>query len=1185
MQETDLMNEIRALREERDRLRTIVAYTHDMEYWQDDDGRLIYISPSCERTTGYTVDDFLQDPTLIATIVHPEDRAIFERHERECMEKKDVSLVTFRIVCRDGTIKWMEHISQPVFMADGQSNARRISDRDVTARKQAEADLDRERLMLRSVIDTMPDFVYVKDAQARYVVNNAAHLRSLNAGSQQEVTGKTVFDFHPAEQAKLYYKDELQVLHTGEPILNREEQVWDPVSGEQIWNLTTKAPMQDSQGKIVGLVGVSRNITQRKKAEERVRQSEERLRHLIDNADDMIFQTDPVGNLEFINPTAAKVLKYKESELLGRKFQELIPADARPSAVAFYSNQVNEKIPNTYYELPFLAGDGTEVWIGQNVQLTIESGRVVSLQAIARDITQRRKVEMQLAQEKLFFESLVDISPVAIVWLDLEERITSCNPAFEKLFGYRREEVIGFPLDPLISTDATLSEAHNYTKMALSGTLAHGHSQRCKKDGSILEVEIFGVPLNIESRCVGVLALYHDITELVEARHQAEAADRAKSAFLASMSHEIRTPLNGVIGMTGLLLETNLSSQQKQFAETVRISGENLAKIIDDILDFSKIEADKLDLESIDFDLQELIESIGTLFAERAYKKGLELITYLDPNVPTSLVGDPLRIGQVLTNLVGNALKFTEFGEISVRVKMEEASEKLVVLHIIIQDTGIGISPEQQEILFQPFTQADTSTTRRFGGTGLGLAISHRLMQMMNGKISLESEIDKGSCFHLRLPLKKGIPEAGKVFPAVTSLAGLRVLIVDDNETNRTVLHHQVLAWNMIPTCVSNAAEALKKLQDAASREDSFHIALLDMEMPGMDGIGLAREIRTIPRIASIHLILLSSIGKIGNEKSIRELGFDAEMVKPVRQSDLYRCLLNVLGVAPPEYAKISSKETLRQHLGEGNTVRVLVVEDNPVNQRVAILMLESRGYQADLADNGQEAIKAIEKTVYDAVLMDCQMPVMDGFTATAEIRRREGPHRHTPIIALTAHALKEERSHCLSSGMDDYISKPIKPEVLFSTLRRWAPVASPPSKESSTSTIADYTGAHPPATASASESLIDHTVLYNLQKLRQPGGPNIVKEFIDLFFVDLVPKMTELQNCIKEHDAKRLGKLAHTLKGSSGSIGAVAMSRTFADLEASGKNSDWSNVPHLQARLDREIELTRTALEAEKAD
>lgn len=915
---------------------------------------------------------------------------------------------------------------------------------DIAERQRVEQALTQERNLLRTLIDSLPDLIYVKDCASRYVLSNAAHAAFLGLASPDQVVGKSVFDLFPADQARQFRADDERVMQSGQPMLNREEQVLDRASGTLIWNLTTKVPLRDESGKVMGLLGISRNITARKQMEEEV---------------------------------------------------------------------------------------------------------------------ERRKQ---------FFESLFMNNPVAIVTLDTAHWITSCNPAFEALFGYTADEVIGRELDELIVPREEYERASQYTSSVMGGAIIHSTGKRRRKDGSLVDVEIFGVPVFVGGQQIGALGMYHDITELVRAREQAEAADRAKSAFLAAMSHEIRTPLNGVIGMTSLLFDTPLTPQQRQFVETIRFSGENLLNIINDILDFSKIEAGRMELETTDFDLRQVVENVGALFAERASQKGLELIISIDPNVPTALRGDPFRLSQVLTNLVNNAVKFTERGEITVTVQQIGLSDGRACLRFAVQDTGIGIAPEQQARLFKPFSQADLSTTRKYGGTGLGLAISRRLVEMMGGHITLTSRLGEGSTFEFIIPLELGSVEALQQSLVAANLKGARVLIVDDNATNRTVLYHQVITWGMLPQSASNAREALDKLR-AAIANQPFDVVLLDMEMPEMDGLALARVIRSDPALRATKLILLTSVGRLGGQVNLQQLGLDGMLVKPVRQSELYNCLITVLGVTTMELE--TARETVpRAAREEGKGVRVLVAEDNAVNQQVAVLMLQARGYQVDVVNNGKEALDALARTAYDVVLMDCQMPEMDGFEATAQIRAREGTTQHTPIIALTAHALRGEREKCIAAGMDDYLAKPLTPEALYSTLRRWLPSARPSPSESVA--IPET----PPT--DETEPVLNVRVLENFRQLQAPDEPDLVQQLIDLYLADVPERLNALHQAIAQGDATRLAQTAHSLKGSSANIGAQRVARVCLELERCGKANDLTNVAEQLAVLEQEVERARQALQ-----
>src|SRR5258708_790109 len=683
-----------------------------------------------------------------------------------------------------------------------------------------------------------------------------------------------------------------------------------------------------------------------------------------------------------------------------------------------------------------------------------EAGRQTAQQLMQ----EHKQLADALKNSEAFLHSLVENLAVNIYRKDTEGRLTFAN----KHYCERR----GQPLDALLGkTDFDLSTP-DLAKKYWADNLAVMESRRpletvelqIKPSGEQSWIQIIKVPvIDSDGRVIGTQGMYWDVTErelaaeaLKKAKEAAEAAARAKSEFLANMSHEIRTPMNGVIGMTGLLLDTTLDPIQREFAQTIRTSADALLTIINDILDFSKIESGKLAFEELDFDMLETIESTLDMLAERAQGKGIELASAITPDVPRRLRGDPGRIRQILINLIGNAIKFTEHGEVVVRVHKESETETHAVLRLSVIDSGIGIPEEVQKRLFQAFTQADSSTTRRFGGTGLGLAISRQLVTMMHREIGVHSEAGKGSDFWFTARLEKQASQTTPIETYSRDLFNLRVMVVDDNATNRQILRHQIFSWKMQKGSAASGFDALRALRAAAIASNPYDIALLDMQMPEMDGLSLAKAIKDDPAIASIRLIILTSLGHTLSKKEMNEIGIDAYLIKPVKQSRLFDCLVNVIGKTKAEKifttqqttAVVAIPETQPQ-LGK---LRILLAEDNQVNQKVALGQSRKLGCTADIAANGLEVLAALPLLPYDVIFMDCQMPEMDGYEASRSIRRQEHDANHfcrwkSPIyiIAMTANAMQGDREKCIAAGMDDYISKPVRMVELQEALERYA--------------------------------------------------------------------------------------------------------------------------------------------------
>ena len=1065
---------------------------------------------------------------------------------------------------------------------------------------------------LTSMIEHLPIMVFVKDARELKFVRWNKAAEELTGYTRDEMLGKCDYDFFPQEEADFFTAKDRQVLANGQILDIPEESLHTKHRGTRILR-TKKLAILDDRDQPQFLLGIAEDITEHKQAETSLREQmqlsllsadiNQTLAHgatlpeilqqcavslvrYLDVAFARIWLLNPgdlchechkasacANRAQCLHLTASAGL----SENLNGEYRRIPLGALKIGKIAqgwgaMTTNDVvnDERLPNKQWltEQGLQAFAGYPLKIGSQVigvmalfsRHALSTPVIDTLERIAQVVSigvERKRTEeaLQASEERLALT--VQGSNIGIWDRNLITNTAYFSPQWKRQLGYDNPEIENTwsawesRLHP-DDRDAALGRMQSiidgaHTRFELEYRLRHadGSYRWLLSRGALLR-DAYGVA----SRMIGI---HIDTTEdkraqeeLRQAKEAAESASKAKSEFLANMSHEIRTPMNGVLGMAELLLNSPLTEKQRHLADSVHRSGTALLGIINDILDFSKIEAGKLELERIEFGLRTTIEEAVDLFADPAGKKGLELTCYIPDGIPDSVIGDPIRLRQVLLNLVGNAVKFTQCGEVTVRVALLSQQDETLELKVEIADTGLGIPPQVQSRLFTAFSQADGSTTRRFGGTGLGLAIVKQLVQLMDGDVGLAGSSEKGSTFWFTIRLGYRADEDTHDASDPQFLNRMKILIVDDNPTNRYILESHLTAWGADTVCAESGAAAWAILHEYAAKHAPIDLAILDIHMPDMDGIMLAKAIKTDPDTRHVDLLALSSIDRQTPEEDSDAHEFSVWLRKPVRQSLLKDCLRRRLWRAPalpPPQPPVPAAQT--PILGH-----VLLVEDNPVNREVTTGMLELIGYRITVAEDGQQALTVSATDSFDLILMDCQMPVMDGFTATAGIRTREQASRspHIPIIALTANAMDGDRERCLAAGMDDYLSKPFSRQALAEMLARWrAPRIPAQATATQPATETPTTGGQQPSSAPS----VDRAVWASITALQRPEHPNLLHKTIGLYLTSSQTQIDGIRHALQAQDLQAMLAAAHTLKSSSAMLGAARLAALAGQMEA----------------------------------
>lgn len=1148
-------------------LQSIVESMGDGIAVADLNGKFLLFNPAAERILGVGAADIPPDQWAeVYGVYYPGTYRLYPTEQmplNRAIRGEDTNQV--ELLIRNPARPEGVYISvtgRPLRDVDGNVTGGVVVLRDITDQKSAEEQVRYQNMLLQALMEHIPDQIYFKDRNSRFMCVSRAVAERFGLSHPREAVGKSDADFFLEEHARQTVLDEQLVMTNRQPIIDLEEKETWP-DGRVTWDLSTKMPLYDEHGMVIGTFGISRDITARKKAEEQLL----KLSQALEQTADAVIILDRSGTIEYVNPAFTHMTGYERAEALGQS-PRLLHRETDAEHIERELWQLLKKGETQRRMRAYRRKDGAVLHADETITpLRDVANDITQFVVTSKDMTETRRAFEELRKSRERYMLAVEGSKDGLWDWDLETNEVYYSPRCKAMLGCDDAELpnrLDAWIDRLHPDDRP--QAASVLQAYLDNQFAdYEVEMRMRhRDGSYRWILTRGVAFRrAEGKPYRMAGSHTDITErkkneeaLRRARADAEAASKAKNQFLSNVSHEIRTPMHGILGMTELALSTELTRGQREYLQMVKTSANALLAVINDVLDFSKMEAGKIDIDAEVFSLHDLLGDTVKSLALRAHSKGLELACRIEADVPDWVVGDDVRLRQVLINLAGNAIKFTEEGEVVVAVSREPVdgadSPDMFSVKFEVQDTGIGIPVDKQKLIFDPFVQADGAMNRRYGGTGLGLSISTRLVELMGGTMHLESCEGKGSTFSFVLPLQRGEPrERTEALPAY-ALKGLRVLVVDDNATNRLILAEMTRSWGMIPTVASDGPSALAALL-AAEKTGTFALVLLDAMMPDVDGFTLAEQIQQHPEMARATIMMLTSADQLGDSSRCRELGIASYLTKPIKASELLDAVVNVLGasVADTIDQRAAGADESVAKSPENPTLRILVAEDNPINQMLVRGLLEKQGHVPLLVSNGKEAVEAFGREPFDLVLMDVQMPVMDGFEATRRLRELQREmRRHTPIIAMTAHAMKGDRERCLEMGMDGYLAKPLSAVQLQEALSGFAgSLVHEPTRE---------------------VSGIDGRLVDMEAALACVGGDqNLLRSMADLYQVEEPRMRKELAEAVLSGDGPRLRRAAHTFKSALGHLGATTSATLLAELEAMGQAGDLSQARETLSRFE----------------